>query len=146
MDETFDAVEIGTRREFGSYEVSREEIVSFAQQYDPQPYHVDEQAARESMFGELVASGWHTTAMTMRVLVDSYLNDSGALGSPGVNELRFRNPVTPGDVLSVQAEHTGKEVWDDQRGLVYTDVTTTNQNDDAVLTMEAMGLYPRARE
>jgi acyl dehydratase len=143
MDETFDAVEIGTRREFGSYEVTREEIVSFAQQYDPQPCHVDEQAARESMFGELVASGWHTAAMTVRVLVDDYINDSGAMGSPGVNALRFRNPVAPGDVLSVRAEHTDKEVWDDDRGLVYSDVTTTNQDDDAVLTMEAMALYPR---
>ncbi len=142
-DPTYGAVEIGTVRDFGTYEVTREEVVSFAEQYDPQPFHVDPEAARESMFGGLVASGWHTCAMTMRLLVENYLNDSGAMGSPGVESLRFRRPVYPGDSLSVRTEHRGKEPWDDGRGVVYIDVSTVNGDDDVVLTMEAMVLFPR---
>jgi len=143
MDETYEAVTVGETREFGTYEVTREEIVSFARQYDPQPFHVDETAADESMFGGLVASGWHTAAMTMRLLVDNYLNESGAMGSPGVDSMRFRTPVRPGDALSVTAEVVGKEVWDPTRGVVHTGVTTVNQDGEAVLTMEAQVLYPR---
>jgi acyl dehydratase len=145
MDKTYEAVEVGTVREFGSYDVTREEIVAFAERYDPQPFHVDPEAARESMFGGLVASGWHTCAMTMRLLVDNYLNESGALGSPGVETLRFRDPVRPGDTLSVRAEHVDKEPWDEDRGVVYSEVTTLNGSGKAVVTMEAMVLYPRRK-
>jgi len=143
MDETYEAVEVGTVREFGSYDVTREEIVTFAQRYDPQPFHVDPEAARESMFGGLVASGWHTCAMTMRLLVDNHLNESGAMGSPGVESLRFRAPVRPGDTLSVRTEHVDKEPWDGDRGVVYTDIATLNGDGEAVVTMEAMVLFPR---
>ncbi|PSQ29050.1 acyl dehydratase [Halobacteriales archaeon SW_10_68_16] len=143
MDETYEAVEIGQVHEYGTCEVTREEIVAFAEQYDPQPFHVDPEAARESMFGGLVASGWHTCAMTTRLLVDNYLNESGGLGSPGIESLRFPNPVYPGDALSVRTEHTAKETWDESRGVAYIDVTTHNQDDEMVLTMEAMLLYPR---
>ncbi|MFB6233022.1 MAG: MaoC family dehydratase [Haloarculaceae archaeon] len=144
VDPTYEAVELGTVREFGAYEVTREEVVSFAEQYDPQPFHVDPEAARESMFGGLVASGWHTCAMTMRMLVENYLNEAGTMGSPGVESLRFRRPVFPGDVLSVRAEHREKEPWDENRGVVYTDVRTLNGDDEAVLTMDTMVLFPRA--
>lgn len=156
MDETYEDVAVGTVLEFGSYEVTREEMVSFAEQYDPQPFHVDEAVARESMFGGIVASGWHTCAMTMRLLVDNYLNESGCMGSPGIESLRFPNPVRPGDVLSVRTEHVDKEPWDEGRGVVYSEVTTLsrdgeggegedgNSDDETVLTMEAMVLYPRA--
>jgi acyl dehydratase len=145
MDETYGAVRVGTVLEFGSYEVTREEIVSFAEQYDPQPFHVDESAAGESMFGGVVASGWHTCAMTMRLLVDNYLNESGCMGSPGIDSLRFPEPVRPGDALSVRVEHVDKEPWDEGRGVVTSDVTTTNDDDDTVLRMEAMALFPRRR-
>ena len=143
MDETYEAVAVGSVREFGSYEVTREEILSFAEQYDPQPFHVDEDAARESMFGGLVASGWHTCAMTMRLLVDNYLNESGCMGSPGIDSIRFPNPVRPGDTLSVRVEHTDKEPWDSGRGVVHSDVTTHSGVGETVLTMEAMALFPR---
>jgi Acyl dehydratase len=143
MDETYETVEVGWAREFGTYEVTREEVVDFAEQYDPQPFHVDQAAARESMFGGLVASGWHTCAMTMRLLVDNYLNKSGGMGSPGIESLRFSNPVRPDDTLSARIEHLDKEPWDGDRGVVYTEVTTLNQNGQTVLTMEAMVLYPR---
>jgi len=143
MDETFEAIELGTVGEFGSYEVTREEMLSFAEQYDPQPFHVDPDAARESMFGGLVASGWHICAMTMRLLVDNYLNEAGSMGSPGIGSLRFRHPVRPGDELSVSVEHVDKEPWDEGRGVVYSDVATSNDRGETVLTMETMVLFPR---
>jgi acyl dehydratase len=142
MDDYYEDVEIGHVRSFGAYEVTREEILSFARQYDPQPFHTDAEAARDSMFGGLVASGWHTGAMTMRMLVDNYLLESGALGSPGLESLRWRNPVRPGDVLSIRAETIDKEPWDETRGLAYIDVETL-ADDVTVMTMESLVLFPR---
>ena len=142
MDEYFEDLTVGATRSFGSYEVTREEIVEFARRYDPQPFHTDEAAARESMFGGLVASGWHTAAATMRLLVDNYLNESGALGSPGLESLRWRDPVRPGDELSVRTEIADKEPWDDDRGVAHVDVTTV-AGDRTVMTMTALVLYPR---
>jgi acyl dehydratase len=144
MASTYNALEIGETDSFGSYEVTREEVLSFGQQYDPQPFHVDPEAAAESMFGELVASGWHTASMTMRMLVDNYLLESGAMGSPGVEELRWRVPVRPGDVLSVETEIVDKEPWDDERGVVWTETETVNQDGETVMEMRSMVLYPRA--
>lgn len=143
MHEFYEDIEIGDTRTFGTYEVTRDEIISFAEQYDPQPFHVDEEAARESMFGGLAASGWHTSAMTMRMLVDNYLTESGALGSPGVDSLRWTQPVRPGDTLSVETEVVDKEHWSDSRGLAYMDVQTKNDDGDAVMEMTALVLYPR---
>jgi acyl dehydratase len=143
MASHYDAVEIGETDSFGSYEVTRDEILSFGKQYDPQPFHTDPEAARESMFGELVASGWHTAAMTMRMLVDNYLLESGAMGSPGLEELRWRVPVRPGDVLSVETEVVDKEPWDDDRGVVWTDTRTVNDEDETVMEMTSMVLFPR---
>jgi acyl dehydratase len=144
MASHYEAVEIGETDSFGSYEVTREEILSFGNQYDPQPFHVDPEAAAESMFGELVASGWHTAAMTMRMLVDNYLLESGAMGSPGVEQLRWRVPVRPGDVLSVETEVVDKEPWDDERGVVRSETETVNGDGDTVMEMTSMVLYPRA--
>ena len=143
MDSHYEAVEVGETRSFGSYEVTREEILSFGTQYDPQPFHTDPEAAAESMFGELVASGWHTASMTMRMLVDNYLLESGAMGSPGVEELRWRVPVRPGDTLSVETEVVDKEPWDDDRGVVWTDTETLNGDGETVMEMRSMVLYPR---
>jgi acyl dehydratase len=144
MDETYEAVELGTRRQFGSYEVTREEIIRFAQQYDPQPFHTDPEAAQASMFGTLVASGWHTAAMTMRMLVDGYLSDSGAMGSPGLDELQWRDPVRPGDELSLAIEPVDKEPWDDHRGAIVAETETLNQDEEVVQFMRSRVLYPRA--
>ena len=143
MHETFEAVPLGEQREFGSYEVTREEILEFGEAYDPQAFHVDEDAASESMFGGLIASGWHTGAMTMRMIVDNYLADSGAMGSPGVDELRWPAPVRPGDVLRVRAEPVEKEAWNDDIGAVVIDTTTLTDADEAVQTMQARVLFPR---
>ena len=143
MHETFEAVPVGEQREFGDYEVTREEILEFGAAYDPQTFHVDEDAAAESMFGGLIASGWHTGAMTMRMIVDNYLAESGAMGSPGVDELRWPAPVRPGDVLRVRAEPVEKEAWNDDIGAVVIDTTTLTDADEPVQTMQARVLFPR---
>jgi len=143
MDSTYESVPLGETRRFGSYEVTREEILRFAQQYDPQPSHTDPEAAEESMFGTLVASGWHTAAMTMRLLVDDYLLESGAIGSPGLEGLRWQEPVRPGDTLSVEHEAVDKEEWDDDRGVVIAETETRNQDDEVVQWMRSQVLFPR---
>ncbi|WP_227377369.1 MaoC family dehydratase [Haladaptatus halobius] len=134
---TYANVTVGSVDEFGSYEVTKEEIVEFARRYDPQPFHVDEEAAAESMYDGLIASGWHTCAMTMRLLVENSVEDA-SLGSSGIDEIRFRRPVRPGDILSVRTEVTGKRPLesDPRRGLVTSRVETSNQEDDIVLSME----------
>ena len=141
--EYFEDLSIGDSDSFGEYEVTREELTSFAGQYDPQPMHTDPEAAAASMFGELVASGWHTAAMTMRLLVDGRLADSRALGALGVDSLRWPEPVRPGDRLSVGTEIREKEPFDDERGRVAIEVTTTTQRGDTVLSMVAQVLWER---
>ncbi|QGA83178.1 MaoC family dehydratase [Halomicrobium sp. LC1Hm] len=141
--EYFEELTVGHTESFGRYEVTEDEIVSFAEQYDPQPFHTDADAARESMFGGLVASGWHTAAMTMRLLVDEYIASSRALGAAGVDELRWRKPVEPGDVLTVETEIVETEPWDESRGLVHVAIETTNDEGAPVQTMTALVLWER---
>lgn len=143
MPDYFEDVPVGETRRFGARELTAEDIVAFGEQFDPQPFHVDEAAARESMFGGLVASGWHTASVTMRLLVDNYLARSRALGAIGIDELRFRTPVRPGDALSVETEVVDKEPWDDDRGLVHCRVATTNQDDEVALSMVGLVLWER---
>ncbi|WP_254536911.1 MaoC family dehydratase [Halomarina litorea] len=141
-DQTYEDVTVGETRSFGEYEVTREEILRFAGQYDPQPFHVDEEAAESSMFGGLVASGWHTAAMTMRMLVDGELNESGALGAVGVDELRWPNPVRPGDTLSIETEVLEKEPFREGIGLVHSRTVTTNDDGETVMSMVGRVLFP----
>ncbi|MBX0293810.1 MaoC family dehydratase [Haloarcula nitratireducens] len=141
--EYFEDLAVGDSATFGEYEVTREEITTFAGQYDPQPFHTDEDAAEGSMFGDLVASGWHTAAMTMRLLVDHRLSGTGAMGALGVDSLRWPTPVRPGDALSVRTEVVEKEVWDEARGRVATEVTTTTDADETVLSMIGQVLWQR---
>ena len=143
MADYFEDVSVGETNSFGSYEVTKAEIVAFAEQFDPQPFHVDETVADESMFGGLVASGWHTASMTMRMLVDDTMDESRVLGAAGVDELRFRSPVRPGDVLTAETEVVETEPWDEERGLVHRRITTSNQDDDVVLTMVGLVLWER---
>jgi acyl dehydratase len=150
----FEAVEVGDSYDLpDSYEVTKEEIIDFAQKYDPQPFHVDEQAAADSMFGELVASGWHTCAMAMRLLVDGYLSDSGSQGALGVDDLRWHRPVRPGDVLRLRSTVEDKGPWGEGLGLVRSRVElyATDGADDPdpfddgkmVLSYVALGLFER---
>lgn len=141
----FEDFEVGQGRECGGRTVTREEILDFGRQFDPQPFHVDEEAARQSHFGGLIASGWHTAALCMRMVVDEFLEpDSGSLGSPGVDELRWLRPVRPGDTLSVLTEVV--ELVPSRfkpTGLVKIRYTVLNQAREEVMTMIGMGFFPR---
>ena len=141
----FEDVEVGTVREFGEYHVTKAEILEFAEQYDPQPFHTDEEAATESAFGELVASGWHTAAISMRMLVDHHLRESAGMGGRGADELRWRRPVTPGDTLSLRTEVLEK--WpsesDPRRGNVRRHVEVLNQDDEVALSYVVTGMLER---
>ena len=135
----------GQTVELGSRTVTEEEIVAFARQWDPQPFHVDPDAARESVFGGLIASGWHTGAMWMRLYVDSLLGDASGLGSPGVEELRWLAPVRPGDTLTGRLEvleATPSQRRPD-RGTVRIRAEMVNQDGVTVMEMTSRGHFRR---
>ncbi|MFP5399979.1 MAG: MaoC family dehydratase, partial [Gammaproteobacteria bacterium] len=95
---------VGSVREFGAATLTREAVIAFARDFDPQPFHLDDAAAEASLFGRLSASGWHTCALAMRMMCDAYLLESSSLGSPGVDHLRWLKPVFPGDTLRMRME------------------------------------------
>jgi acyl dehydratase len=136
----------GDVHETGSHTMTREEIVAFARQFDPQQIHLDEEAARRSPYGGLIASGWHTASLCMRLVVEAALADgSGNLGSPGVDELRWSRPVRPGDTLSVRMEvlETKPSQSKPDRGLVRLRYVMHNQRGEEVMSMIAMGIMLR---
>lgn len=140
----YEDLEIGATDEFGEREVTKEEIIEFAERYDPQPFHTDEEAARESAFCGLVASGWHTAAVCMRLFVDGFLSDVASAGGSGVDELRWHSPVRPGDVLSLRAEITEKRPAENPRvGHVHAKLTGSNQHDETVISWTLLGLIGR---
>lgn len=96
----FEDVHVGDTATLGSHTITREEIIAFARQFDPQPFHLDEAQARASIYGGLIASGWHTASLMMRLIVDGWANDMAGMGSPGIDELRWLLPVRPGDTLT----------------------------------------------
>jgi len=141
----FEDFPVGAVREFGGKTVSREEVLAFATEFDPQPFHLDDEAAKASVFGGLSASGWHTCAMVMRMMCDGYLNDSTSQGSPGIDNLRWLKPVKPGDTLRVrmtilEARVSAKRP---QIGLVRSVWAVFNQQDEQVLSMEGWGMFGR---
>lgn len=131
--------------ELGSRVITREAIIAFAGEFDPQPFHLDEEAARRSLYGGLLASGWHTASMFMRLLCDGLVNDTASMGSPGIDELRWLRPVRPGDTLS--GRFTVLEVVPSRtkpdRGIVRALSELRNQHGDVVLTMRGMSLIAR---
>lgn len=129
----------------GSYLVEREEMVEFARRYDPQPFHVDEQAARASAFGGLAASGWLTAAVWMRLAVDTVLGDAAGLGSPGVDRLRWEAPVRPGDVLtgSLQVENATPSTRRPDRGTIELAGELHNSEGVRVLSLRARAFFAR---
>jgi acyl dehydratase len=133
----FDDYVPGTVHEFGAYTVTEEELLAFAKQWDPQYLHVDRERAEAGPFGGLIASGWHTVAIVMRLSVDNYLSHVASLASPGIDELRWLQPVRSGDTIRVRA--TVLEARPSQsradRGLVKTLIEAINQNDEVVMTM-----------
>ena len=136
---------VGRRFELGSHEVTREEVIEFAQRYDPQPFHIDEEAAGRSVFGGLIASGWHTASMVMRMMCDGYLLRSASLGSPGVDNLRWVKPVRPGDVLRAHMTvlESRPSMSKPDRGIVKSKWEVFNQNDELVMSMEGYGRFLR---
>ncbi|MFP4590757.1 MAG: MaoC family dehydratase [Halobacteriales archaeon] len=141
MTRYFEDLTVGDRYETGTYEMTAEEIVSFAERYDPQPIHVDEAAARETIFGGLIASGWHTASACMRLLVDD-LYDDAWVAARGVDRLRWIRPVRPGDVLAVAVAVVDKNPrpGPDGVGEVHLEVTGTNADDEAVISWVALSL------
>lgn len=141
----FEDLDPGTAETFGHYEVTEAEIVEFARQYDPQPFHVDQAAAEASIYGGLIASGWLTAAMTMRMLVDNVIDPETTMGSPGMEEIRWTVPVRPGDVLSVRQEVLDKRALESRpdRGLFRYRSETLNQDDETVMTMVGKGMIAR---
>ncbi len=139
----FEDLAVGTVSRFGAYRVTREEVIAFAEKYDPQPFHLSDEAAAQTHFGRLSASGWHTCAMTMSMLVENLSRHKQAgLGSPGVDELRWLKPVYPGDTLTCESEVLEKRVSQSRPeiGIFKSRLTVFNQDGVAVMTMVSNGL------
>jgi acyl dehydratase len=135
----------GTVHELGSVTITAEEIKDFAEQFDPQPFHIDELAGRRSIFGNLCASGWHTCALAMRLTVTNFLNDSSSMGSPGLENLRWLKPVYPGDTLTLKHGIVESRPLRKRRdtGLVRSVWEMFNQNGEKVMQMEGYGMFGR---
>ena len=139
----FEDVAVGDRMDFGPLTISRDEIVAFAREYDFQPFHLSDEAAAQTHFGQISASGWHTCAMTMRMLVDNITERKQAgLGSPGLDELRWLKPVYPGDTLRVESELISKKQSQSrpEMGSFQSIVRVFNQDDVVVMSMKSIGL------
>ncbi|KUR77439.1 MaoC family dehydratase [Novosphingobium sp. FSW06-99] len=134
---------VGEIHRFGAYAVTREEVIAFASKYDPQPFHLDDAAAAATHFGRLSASGWHTCAMTMAMLVERH-RDTGhqGLGSPGVDDVRWLRPVYPGDTLSVETELLEKRrsATKPDRGIFRTATRVFNQDNVMVMSMTSRAM------
>ncbi len=142
----FEDLEVGAETYFGSYEVTREEVLDFARKYDPQPFHLSDEAAAGTHFGRIAASGWHTCAMTMAVIARKVVAEEQAgLGSPGVDELRWLKPVYPGDTLHVRGRivETRPSRSRPDIGSFRTETTVTNQHDVPVMRFTSIVLMRR---
>ena len=142
----FEDLAVDAETEFGSYQVTREEMIDFARKYDPQPFHLSDEAAAKTHFGRLAASGWHTAAMTMAVIARRVVDQQQAgLGSPGIDELRWKKPVYPGDTLHVRGkilEKTPSRSRPDM-GSFRTQTTVSNQDGEIVMTFISIVLIRR---
>src|SRR5277367_3161020 len=127
----------------GSRLITREDILRFAREFDPQPFHVDEEAAKKSPYGGLIASGWMTCSVAMRLMCDHYLLQSASLGSPGIEALRWLKPVRPGDTISVVRKtlEARKSASKPDRGIIRSLWEVTNQDGATVMTMEGLGIF-----
>jgi len=133
----------GETRELDCGIVTEEEIIKFAKQFDPQYFHIDPEAAKESMYKGLIASGWHTASITMSGLVEMYVAKSASLGSPGIDELRWHLPVRPNDNLTVRVTVTSarKSKSKPEMGVLTNEVEVFNQNEQMVLSMKGTGFF-----
>jgi len=140
-DRYFEDYKVGATYVCGSFTLSEAEMVAFATQYDPQMMHVDRDLAASGPFGGIIASGWHTVARTMRLVVDNFLPHDG-LAAPGIDELRWPRPVRPGDILTLHAtiQEARRSRGKPDRGLIHTHVQVLNQDGEVVLSMKPMNL------
>lgn len=130
---------------FGSYLVTKEAIIEFASVYDPQPIHLDEEVAKHSIVGGLCASGWHTCAMTMRMMCDEYLIDSAGMGGLGLDDARWRAPVRPGEILSVKRECIERRASRSrpEMGITVFSHTLSNQHGEIKMIMQGAMAFAR---
>lgn len=144
-DRYFEDYEAGRRYRFGTESVDHDEIVAYGHRYDPQSIHTDAEAAAAGPFGGLIASGWQTAGLMMRLFADYYLTSVASLASPGIDELRWVRPVRPGDRLDIVCEtvETRASRSKPDRGIVITDVTMLDGDDQTVLTLRAMNMVAR---
>jgi acyl dehydratase len=141
-DRYFEDYVPGAVHELGSFAVSEEEIIDFGKRYVPLPYHTDKEAAKKSIYGGLIASGWHTAALMMRIYSENYLSKVANLGSPGGDELRWDKPVFAGDKLSVRATVLETRRFESRpdRGIVRTFIEVSNQKREVVMSMKMVNL------
>ena len=138
-------MQAGHVRQLGSITPTREEIIAFATQFDPQPFHLDDEAAKASVFGALCASGWHTCSMAMRLMVTNFTQQAASLGSPGLENIKWLKPVLPNDTLSLQSTVLETRPMNSRPdvGLVRSLWEMYNQHGDKVLHMEGWGMFRR---
>ena len=136
---------VGQEVPLGSRTVTEEEIIAFATQFDPQPFHVDHEAAAASMYGAVIASGWHTCSMMMRMVVDGMMAASSSMGSPGLDQVRWILPVRAGDTLTVSYLTTAVKASSSKpdRGVVWSRWRAVNQHGELVCTIDGMGMFGR---
>jgi acyl dehydratase len=141
-DRYFEDYVPGSVYEFGSIRVEERDIIDFAERFDPQPFHLDREKAKKSPFGGLIASGWHTAALTMRLLVDHYVSTVAGMGSPGSGPIRFIRPVRPGDEISIRVTilEARRSRSKPDRGTIKAFVETMNQRREVVMTRTAIGI------
>ena len=145
----FEDLEVGAETYFGSYEVTRDEVLEFARKYDPQPFHLSDEEAAKTHFGRIAASGWHTAAMTMAVLARHVVaHKQAGLGSPGIDDLRWKKPVYPGDTLHVRGQIIEKTLSRSrpEMGSYRTQTSVTNQDGVPVMTYTSIVLIRRRPE
>jgi acyl dehydratase len=134
---------VGSVHEFGSIAVEEDEVIAFAKRFDPQVFHTDPESATNTIFNGLIASGWHTAGLMMRLFADHFLSKVASLGSPGVDELRWNKPVRPGDELSVRVTvlEARRSRTKPDRGIVHSFIEVMNQNRDVVMSMKAVNIF-----
>jgi acyl dehydratase len=141
----FEDFPVGMVLELAGPTLTKESIVEYARRYDPQPFHTDEEAAKHSVFGGLIASGWHTVSLCMRMICDAYVLDAASMGSPGVNEVRWTKPVRPGDTIKLRMTVVDAKPSTSKpdRGTVLHRWEVFNQNGELVMHMEGYGIFRR---
>ncbi|PCE24905.1 dehydratase [Paraburkholderia acidicola] len=140
---SYEDMEVGTTTVVGSHTFERDEILRFASEFDPQPFHLDDAAAAASPFGTLIASGWHTCSVMMGLMVRNLLADSTSMGSPGIDEIRWIKPVRVGDTITLKNSVLDKRVLESRpdRGLVSTMWEGFNQDGEKVVVVRSKGIF-----